>query len=121
MLEETIQERLADELALGAATAVGLWHKGQLCGVAAWKLQDGPPPVCVCALVAVQEGFQRRGFGRRLKNEVVEQARAAGAVAVRSIVHWDNDPMIQLNVSLGASVETLRGGPDYCVCVIPLG
>jgi hypothetical protein len=50
---------------------------------------------------------------------VVAEARRAGAAAVASVVHWDNDGMIALNASLGANVERIPGELDYCLCVLP--
>jgi hypothetical protein len=50
----------------------------------------------------------------------VDRARRSGAVAVVSEVHWDNDPMIELNAQLGANVEQIEGDTDHCLCVIPL-
>jgi hypothetical protein len=44
-----------------------------------------------------------------LKTDQIARARRSGATAVVPIVHWDNDPMIELNVSLGA--QTSSGSP----------
>jgi GNAT superfamily N-acetyltransferase len=119
VIEEMISEHLAGALGHDGLAALGLWDGAHLCAVIAWRI-DEPARVCRVALLAVENGYRRNGFGRRLKEEVLGLARRAGAVAVASIVHWDNDPMIELNAALGANVERIDGDPDHCLCVIPV-
>lgn len=52
---------------------------------------------------------------------MLEAARAAGAVAVSSIVDRRNVPMMRLNETLGGVVEDMPDDPNHCRCVIPLG
>ena len=101
-------------------SAVGLFDEnGALCGVAAWRVYDVMPPVlCRSDIVAVALRHQRRGYGRALKQAVLAEAKAAGAVAVASVVHRENSAMIQLNRNLGAVVEDIYDDPDHCRCVI---
>ena len=120
VIEEMVRDRLADELELGNVDAAGICCDDELCGVVAWRLDDSSPPLCRSILLAVRTGHRRRGIGRRLKDHLLVQARVAGAAAVVSLVHWDNDPMIELNVQLGANVERLPGDNDHCRCVIAL-
>lgn len=112
-----VREHLADSLERHTAEAVGAWNATNLIGVASWSFKDDS---CECHIVAVALGHQGRGLGRRLKEYVVEVARAAGAGAVVSEVHWDNQPMLELNSHLGASVVAKPGDREYCLCVIPL-
>lgn len=37
-----------------------------------------------------------------------------------SVVEFDNDPMIEMNRALGASIEVLEDDPDYVECIIAL-
>lgn len=119
VIEEMIRSHLADALATDGLAALGLWHDDRLCALVAWRTDDASQLYRV-ALLAVQNGYRRRGFGRRLKEEVLIAARQAGARAVVSVVHWDNEPMIELNVALGANVERIDGDSDHCLCVIPV-
>jgi predicted N-acetyltransferase YhbS len=119
VIEEMVHDHLADALDASDLIALGLWDGAQLCAVVAWRL-DQPARICRVALLAVQNGQRRKGLGRRLKEEVVERARQSGALAVVSVVHWENDPMIELNAALGANVERIDGDPDHCLCVIAL-
>ena len=78
------------------------------------------PLRCRSILLVVRIGRWRRGYGRLLKQAVVDAARRAGARVVVSVVHFDNDPMIELNVAFGANVETIPGDSDHLLCVIPI-
>ena len=51
---------------------------------------------------------------------MIELARAAGAVAIVSDVHWDNDAMLRLNQSFGANLERVAGDDEFARCVISL-
>jgi GNAT superfamily N-acetyltransferase len=119
LVEEMVRCHLADALDIDGVSALGLWRDEQLCAVVAWRI-DSSSGVCRSILLAVRNGHRRRGYGRRLKAELVDRARRSGAVAVVSEVHWDNDPMIELNAQLGANVEQIEGDTDHCLCVIPL-
>lgn len=120
LVEEAVQNFLAPELAAQSASAIGVWDNGTLCAVAAWRVDEGAPPICHSLVVAVRNGYLRRGHGRRVKEALVAEARNAGASAVVSEVHWDNQAMIELNASLGANVERIAGDLEYCRCIIPL-
>lgn len=116
VVEEMICEHLAGSLAIGAVSAVGAWIGDELCGVAAWRV-DGD--LCRSVVLAVRTGHRRRGLGSLLKDTVLTQAGLAGATAVVSQVHRDNEAMIELNARRGADIERTPGD-DYYVCVIPV-
>lgn len=122
VVEELIQERLASQLAADPDLfAAGCWTGDVLCGVAVWRFEnDRGTVVCRSIVVAVRLGYVRRGVGGRLKRHVIDQARLHGAKAVISEVHWDNEPMLALNISAGANVYRQPGDWDYSLCVIPL-
>lgn len=117
-----IQNNLADQVASGDVSAVGLFDRSDvLCGVAAWRISDVMPPVlCRADIVAVAVSEQRKGYGRALKEALIAGAKTAGAVAVSSIVHRENAAMIYLNRQLGAVVEESPDDRDHCRCVIGL-
>ncbi|MGH9228631.1 MAG: GNAT family N-acetyltransferase [Acidimicrobiales bacterium] len=119
-VQETIRHDLADQLAAATVSAVGLFDEdGVLCGVAAWRIYDVMPPVlCRSDIVAVAVRQQRKGYGRALKQAVIDEARAAGAVAVASIVHRNNTAMLALNRRLGATIEYNPEDPENCRCAI---
>ena len=76
--------------------------------------------LCQSLILAVQTGYRRRGYARRLKQIELDEARKAACTAVISRVHWDNGPMMKLNKALGANVERINGNRDYAYCIIPL-
>jgi RimJ/RimL family protein N-acetyltransferase len=116
---ESMIRRLADELAspYNTAEAIGATESGRLCGVAAYIPIH---PDWQCCLLAVRRGRYRETIGTQLKQEVLARARLVGAESVVSFVHEHNDPMINLNVKLGAKIRRLPERPEYFVCTIPL-
>jgi hypothetical protein len=54
-----------------------------------------------------------------LLSRVRREAFLLGADRVRSVVHWDNKDMIELNKSMGASVLQDPEHPMYCLCILP--
>jgi GNAT superfamily N-acetyltransferase len=119
-VQEAIRKELADQLASGTVSALGLFDQdGALCGAAAWRIYDVMPPVlCRSDIVAVAVRERRKGYGRALKEAVIAEAKVAGAVAVSSIVHRRNTAMISLNRQLGAVVEEIPDDRDHCRCLI---
>ena len=71
-------------------------------------------------VLAVALGHHRRGVGRLLKSEALRLLAASGYDLVTSVVHEDNEPMIQLNASLGAHFERDPANPEYLLCVIDI-
>jgi GNAT superfamily N-acetyltransferase len=121
VVEEMVRDLLLDAVIAGDCQAVGAWDGHELCGVAAWRIETSARLLrCRSILLAVRTGRRRMGYGRALKKAVVADARRAGASAVISLVHFDNDPMIELNVALGANVERIPGDPDHLLCVLPV-
>lgn len=111
---------LADELALTeSVVARGIWNGDDLLAVVAWRMVP-QTPLCQSLVLAVETGHRRRGYGRRLKQIEIEEARRASCTAVISKVHWDNGPMMELNKALGANVERINGDGAYAYCIIPL-
>jgi GNAT superfamily N-acetyltransferase len=115
LVQEMIRDHLVANIAIGAVSAVGAWTGDDLCGVAAWRYED---EICHSAVLAVRTGRRRQGIGSLLKEAVLSEARAAGAALVVSLVHWDNQAMIELNASFGANIERIAGDSEYCRCVI---
>ena len=121
LVEEIIQGQLLGELENDdMLKTVGVWTAGQLDGLAAWRIDVSDSIVCRSHLLAVRTGLRNRGLGRWLKEEVIQRAREAGAVAVISEVHWENDAMLKVNEQLGANIERIDGDRDYARCTIPL-
>lgn len=115
VVEEMVQEHLVG--ALPTLEAVGLFVEGELSAVTAWRVDSD---LCRSIVIAVRSGCRRRGFGRLLKEHILAKAVAAGATAVVSHVHWDNDGMLALNERFGATIKRIPGDDEYCYCVIPL-
>jgi L-amino acid N-acyltransferase YncA len=97
---------------------IGLCDGGDLCGIAAWSPRHDDPGVWQTHVIAVRNGRKGKGHGERLKREVLERARAAGADAVIAIVHADNQPMLRINGQLGADIATDPKDFNYKICTI---
>jgi GNAT superfamily N-acetyltransferase len=82
-------------------------------------LDDGRR-ICQAILLAVDIRFRRRGLARRLRQAQLDEARQRGMSVVVSTVHFDNDPMIELNSSLGGKFSTIAGDSEHLRCVIAL-
>jgi GNAT superfamily N-acetyltransferase len=121
-VQQAVREHLADDVAEGRVSAVGLFEDdGALRGVAAWRVHYASQPVlCRGDVVAVAVRSQRRGYGRQLKEAMIVEARSAGAAAISSIVHRENVAMLRLNERLGAVIEPVEDDPDHYYCVIPV-
>lgn len=120
VVEELVRERLTAERTTDRALkAVGAWT-ASLDGLAVWRIESGDVTICRSILLAVRNGARKRGLGSLLKRTVIDAARAAGAIAVVSHVHWDNDPMLNLNIRFGANIERIPGDRDYARCTIPV-
>jgi len=70
--------------------------------------------------VAVAVSEQRSGYGRALKQAMIDAAIEAGAVAVTSLVHRQNVAMLALNRGFGAELIEIEDKPDYWGCLIRL-
>jgi ribosomal protein S18 acetylase RimI-like enzyme len=117
LVQNMIRDHLAVNLAIGAVSAVGAWVDHDLRGVAAWRYEGD---ICHSVVLGVRVGQRRRGIGSLLKEAVLTEARTAGATALVSQVHWDNEAMIELNASFGANIVRIAGDTEYCRCVISL-
>jgi ribosomal protein S18 acetylase RimI-like enzyme len=121
VIEDMVREHLADSVQCGETAGLVAVDGSRLCAVAGYSIAtEGPRTVCYSNLLAVRMGYYRRGYGLLLEQTVIEAARQASAEAVVSDVYVDNDPMIELNIKLGANVELVPGYPDYRRCVIAL-
>jgi GNAT superfamily N-acetyltransferase len=138
-IEQMVCDHLPDALenpgAPGALPikALGLWVGERLVAVDAWKPERDP---VVCAtfpgevvwlnvVLATHVDFWHQGFGRHLKETVIQEARKRGVVAITSVVSWENTAMGSLNQKLGG-VETeiitdVEPDPDLCRCILPIG
>lgn len=72
----------------------------------------------MCHVVAVATGCMRRGLGTQIKRAVIERAGQAGVLVVISFVEEDNEPMLQLNARLGATVDRDPEDPRFFACRI---
>jgi GNAT superfamily N-acetyltransferase len=93
---------------------------GSIAGLSAWEITETNGKfVWVNHVLGVHTDFQRQRIGYDLKSEVLARARSAGAIAVTSVVHDANKPMLDLNRKLGATTE-----PDserkHTLCTIAL-
>jgi ribosomal protein S18 acetylase RimI-like enzyme len=113
-----VNNRLADELDLGGCQATGLWQELELLGLFAWRLEFEDTAKSI--LLAVSYGCRRRGYGQRLKRELIDEARLAGARKIISFVDWDNEKMLRLNRRLGASIRRIPGDENYAECTLPV-
>lgn len=118
-VQETIRERLADELLPdGHVTSIGAFDGDEFCGLAAWSPRPDDPEVWTCHVVAVAIGRMGKGLGTALKRAVIERASAAGILVVTSWVEEDNDAMLKLNTKLGASIHRDPEDPRFFACLI---
>ena len=117
-IEAELRETLPGDLSDGRADALGLWAATTLVGVVAWRSTD-VLPVRQVLYLAVSLDHRNKGFGRLLKQRVIDDARTAGLRAVTSRVHDANFKMLGLNERLGAVIEQ----PDddgSCGCTLVL-
>lgn len=119
-IEEMIRNDLADALARGDVEGLGLWDGNDLLAVVTWWVgQDGLWNISV---LAVRLGKRRHRYGLQLKTALLTRAWEAGASAVISEVHEDNQAMYDLNRKLGAVMRLGRGdalGRDrHFTCII---
>ncbi|WP_298442231.1 GNAT family N-acetyltransferase [uncultured Ferrimonas sp.] len=61
--------------------------------------------------------FQRKGLGRLLVANMIEQARAWGVTEIIALVHPQNGPMLRLFKSLGYPCQILWEEGDYMVSI----
>ncbi len=119
VLEELVRGPFADGVAAGDVTGYALRDTdGRIDAVIA--VTFGPAGVWFVPVLAVRHGRRHRGYARRLKVAVLDLASAAGAEAVVSYVHVDNDAMLTLNGSLGARIEPVVADDDHRRCTIVL-
>lgn len=118
VVEELIRENVAYELGMGRVWVLGRWSGSQLVGVAVWADADTDHTVWNLSVVAVQNGYQRRGHGRAMKAEVLRRAGEEGVRAIVSTVHADNEAMWKINTALGA--QSTRLDRDHFRVVVPV-
>ncbi len=136
-VEEMVHDYLPDALenpdAPGAVpiTASGLWVARKLVAVTARRPERDPavlhrfgPHVWLNIVLATHVDYWRRGYGRRLKGIVMQEAREAGVVAITSVVDRRNSAMRALNRQLGgveeAIITDVEPDPDFCRCILPI-
>ena len=97
-----------------AATAFGGFMYGELVAVAAWVSDEYFSVLCL----ATSSEYQGRGYGRQLKEYVLQTAAELGFDQVFSLVHRANFAMLAINIKLGAWIEPDNLDSDFSVCVI---
>jgi GNAT superfamily N-acetyltransferase len=115
-IEEAIRGQIPWLLADGYQ-AVGAWFDEQLVGVTIYKPSM---PSWRVALVAVADGFHRRGIATAMKTSVLRTAQVMGATDVVSYVAFANDAMINVNTSLGAEIRQDPEEFNQVICLIRL-
>lgn len=100
---------------------MGLYDESNLVAVAAFKVRPlgGSIVDCFCSVLAVQDGFRRRGCGLELKAAVISVAKRANAFAVISCVASMNVAMLELNRRLGARSEPHPSEDGFPTCIVP--
>jgi ribosomal protein S18 acetylase RimI-like enzyme len=68
-----------------------------------WNLRGGTPSLGI----AIRDGFQNRGLGRRLMRFLVDEARRRGASAVKLTVYDDNPRARHLYERFGFTTRRL--------------
>lgn len=107
--QRSIRTDVADVLATSYIFGNGLWIADRLVGINTWADDRDPfigsavGQVWRSSLLAVATDYRNRGIGRRLKEQLIDDARSAGVEAITSMVRWDNTPMRDLNRKLGGS------------------
>jgi len=83
-IENTIRERLADELTLDPTlSALGFIVEGQLAALIVWRPSAEDAETWEIALLATNRGFRRKGhYAERLKRELLRRAADAGVLVV---------------------------------------
>jgi GNAT superfamily N-acetyltransferase len=116
-----IQQNLAPSLESGDVNAFGVFADETLLGLLIWTPESNPAN-WQCVILAVRRGHFGNGIGRKLKEELLRRARAAGIRLVSSLVHCDNHNMIGLNRKLGAVVipDPDPANLDHCICTIEI-
>jgi hypothetical protein len=111
-VQDAIRHELPAALANGDVEGIALWDGDDLIGVIAWTVDPDDSTLWRSNVLAVMVGRQRHGHGLSLKTALIEAAAARGAKTVISIVEWDNDPMIELNLrKFNADVAPDPDGP----------
>ena len=117
LAELMIQEYLVDDLLVERAAAIGLIDEEKLVAVLVWS-QVGNPAEWESNVLATASGHTRRGHAERLKRVLLDLAADIGVESIRSVVHVDNAPMIQLNRKLGAEFARDPTDRRYLMCRI---
>lgn len=99
---------------------VGVWDGDDLVAVSMWRVYGDE---WASTHIEVAPAYRRQGIATKLKKGLVMRARAAGAHRVRSMIAFDNDPMIELNSKLKARIAWDRpvlGKPQWVTAIIDL-
>ena len=120
IVEEVINPHVPDAIAGGFVSGVGLWDGDTLCALEVWRPDELDPLTWHSVVLAVRVGYRHRGNGRALKEHLIALARQVGVRAIASVVHEDNDPMLSLNVSLGATIRRFESDPTHFEVIIPV-
>lgn len=122
--QQMVREHLAAALVYSPrpTSGLGIFDGGDLCSLIAWRPSPNDPETWQIPVLATAIGHTRRGYGERLKREVLALARAADppVFAVTSDVQLANTAMLTLNAKLGAVIAIDPSDPDWRVCTIPI-
>jgi L-amino acid N-acyltransferase YncA len=92
-------------------------HTGQIVGIARYIRLPNEPHAAEVA-VAVDDGWQRRGIGRRLLTKLADRARAEGVTHLTAYVGSDNGPVRGWIARLGGVAVAQDG--DAILYSVPL-
>jgi hypothetical protein len=108
---------------------IGAFEVDRLIAVGAWREENDPAwnqidgSVWRSEVVAVQNGFKKQGHAAEMKRRMLTEARAAGVIAITSVVHYKNVAMRSLNERLGGTTRAavknaFEYDQDYGWCII---
>lgn len=83
---------------------------GEVVGFLLGFVAPTEPPVAYVHLVGIHPDHRRRGVGKRLYQQFIERAQAAGAQRIKAITTVGNDGSLRFHEALGFDVTE---DPDY--------
>lgn len=131
MQAEDMVHLLPDWLESGRGQVIGVFEEERLVAVGAWRIENDPEwnridgAIWRSEVIAVQNGFKKRGYARLVKQQMLVEARRGGVVAITSVVHYKNAAMRGLNEKLGGTTRpamrsAFRRDEEFGWCIIPV-
>ncbi len=101
--------------------AIGAMIDDKLVGLIAWS-ESETPPIWTSNILAVSEGYGSRGIATTLKTGLIEAGRTSGVRSIHSVVHRDNEDMVNLNKWLGCKIRLDPTDPtkNHLLCELDL-